>query len=44
MILTLLNLLSSDRSDPKSGLTGMGESGFFKWDWELIMLLKTDSV
>jgi hypothetical protein len=19
-------------------------SGFFKWDWELIMLLKTDSV
>ncbi|BBH39538.1 MAG: hypothetical protein GPJ11_21115 [Microcystis aeruginosa L211-101] len=25
MILTLLNLLSSDRSDPKSRLTGMGE-------------------
>jgi hypothetical protein len=25
MILTLLNLLSSDRSDPKSCLTGMGE-------------------
>ncbi|MFM6373402.1 MAG: hypothetical protein ACKPH1_05655, partial [Microcystis panniformis] len=35
-------------SQTKSCLKAIGEwgegSGFFKWDWELIILLKTDSV